>query len=88
MTRRELIDYCNGRNGSCNDECLYHTRECNAFWVKYKDTPYLSDKNRPELYSDDAIGVEPNMTLEEAIKHAEHHTCNTQRVGERAGRGN
>ena len=65
MTQRELIDYCNGKNGSCSDDCPYDTRECNVFLAKYKCTPYLRE-DRPELYSDDVIEAEPNMTLKES----------------------
>lgn len=66
MTQKELIDYCNGRDGKCSDVCLHNSRECDAFVGKYRCVPYLSNIYRPELYSDDVIEAEPNMSLEES----------------------
>ena len=58
MTQRELIDYCNGRDGKCSDVCLHNSRECDAFVGKYRCVPYLSNITQPELYSDDVIEVQ------------------------------
>ena len=66
MTQRELIDYCNGRDGKCSDVCLHNSRECDAFVGKYRCVPYLSNITQPELYSDDVIEVEPNTAPEES----------------------
>lgn len=66
MTQKELIDYCNGRDGKCSDVCLHNSRECDAFVGKYRCVPYLSNIYRPELYSDDVIEAEQNMSLEES----------------------
>ena len=57
MTNKKLIDHCNsfwGEDGYCGD-CKYSRTYCEAFYKKYRITPYREDMFHEEWYTDEEI---------------------------------